>query len=62
MSFFQLLNFSKKGETEKENFPEKWGVVYVRGCEVNIVKDEDGVIISDPTPGKKPAVAAGTFF
>ncbi|PHJ18276.1 protein emb- isoform related, partial [Cystoisospora suis] len=42
-----------------EAFPEKFGIVGLRGCEVLEVLDEDGVVISDTNPFE-PRVPMGT--
>jgi intron-binding protein aquarius len=50
-----------KKETKEEEsdqyirkFCSKYGVIHVRGCEVQCVMDSERTIISDPNPGKKP--------
>eukprot|EP01126_Amoeba_proteus_P051320 TRINITY_DN6121_c0_g5_i6.p1 TRINITY_DN6121_c0_g5~~TRINITY_DN6121_c0_g5_i6.p1 ORF type:complete len:1552 (+),score=385.61 TRINITY_DN6121_c0_g5_i6:358-5013(+) len=46
-------------ETVGNRFREQFGVVYIRGCEVGSLIDEDGGVISDPNPEKRPRIPSG---
>lgn len=40
-------------DEEDTSFPERYGVMVVRGCMVLHVRDEDGRILSDPTASRE---------
>eukprot|EP01127_Copromyxa_protea_P005293 TRINITY_DN15242_c0_g1_i1.p1 TRINITY_DN15242_c0_g1~~TRINITY_DN15242_c0_g1_i1.p1 ORF type:complete len:1415 (-),score=323.12 TRINITY_DN15242_c0_g1_i1:37-3777(-) len=44
---------------KKTKFPEKFGITAIRGCEVNLLADEEGGILSDPNPEKRPKYKVG---
>jgi hypothetical protein len=52
----------KSGEEEETfmaQFRARFGVMHVRGCEVQCVMDSERTIVSDPNPGKRATKPVG---
>lgn len=47
-------------DEEDSSFPERYGIMVVRGCMVLHVRDEDGRILSDPTAGRPSSESSST--
>lgn len=45
--------------TEGKKFPELYGITAIRGCEVSALMDEEGGVLSDPNPEKRPKFRNG---
>lgn len=50
----------EESSIKDESFPRKYGITSIRGCEVSCLMDEEGGVLSDPNPEKRPKFKSGT--